>query len=91
MKFIFFSYLLMILGGCALTAPNGEKVLMDDIQNDRERLKEKPSIFEGGPVFYKVRSYPRIIEGNIHGKHWILLQMKRERLDEYELMKSIEE
>lgn len=86
-----FLVLLVALSSCALTAPNGEKILLEDIKKDREKQIKQPTTFEGKPTFYKVRAYPKAIDGNIHGKHWILLQTKREKISEDDLVKSLEE
>ena len=78
--------------GCALSPPEGIRELMQDIDHDRnEKRREVGVSFEGKPMFVKVRVYPKINEGNIFGKQWILLQIGREKVDLDKLMNDIEE
>ena len=87
-------FLLMLLSlvGCALTAPDGTRELMADIEFDRTHKDQRNrKALVGKPVFLKVRAYPQIRDGNIHGPHWVLLQVKRETLDLDGLIDTLEE
>lgn len=85
-------FLCFLLTNCALTAPDGVKELMDDIDRDRNIKKRDADLsFEGKPMFVKVRAYPQVAEGNIYGKQWVLLQIGREKVDLDQLMNDIEE
>ena len=81
----------VLLSGCALTAPDGKKELMDDIDRDRTQRKKEDTSFDGQPVFVKVRAYSQIKEGTIYGKQWLLMQLGREKIDIDKLMNEIEE
>ena len=86
--------LLMVfsLVGCSLTAPDGTRDLMADIEYDRTQRDQKDrKALVGKPIFLKVRAYPQIRDGNIHGPHWVLLQVKRETLDLDGLIETLEE
>ncbi len=79
------------LSGCALTAPDGKKELMEDIDHDRNQKKREYLSFDGQPIFVKVRAYSQVREGNIYGKQWILMQLGKEKVDIDKLMNDIDE
>lgn len=87
---IFISSIALI--SCAITAPKGTRELSADVEHDRSlRFQNSRKDLVGKPVFLKVRAYPQIRDGNIHGPHWILLQVKREALDLDGLLNTLEE
>ena len=77
--------------GCALTAPDGSRELLDDIKRDKATLADQSAPFAGRPIFVKVRAYPRIENANIHGKHWIFLKVGNEALDIKKLLGDLKE
>ncbi|MCB9229704.1 MAG: hypothetical protein H6618_08845 [Deltaproteobacteria bacterium] len=92
MKFLMIALITISLVSCATTAPDGTRELSADIEHDRSlRMQGDRKDLVGKPVFLKVRAYPQIRDGNIHGPHWILLQVKREPLDLDGLIDTLEE
>lgn len=76
--------------GCALTAPAGNKELLEDISRDRSgQQRIQSEHFMGKPIFLKVRAYPRIKGGSIYGKHWILVKIGNEKIDFSPLLNDI--
>jgi hypothetical protein len=82
---------IVLLSSCSLTAPDGKKELLDDIERDRYEKKPKEAIFEGDPIFVRVRAYPQISNGNVYGKHWILMQTGRQKIDLPKLINDVDE
>lgn len=72
---------LVLTYGCALTAPDGTKELLEDINQDKANKRPQAENFVGKPIFYKVRAYPRIEGTTVYGKHWILLKTGHEKLE----------
>lgn len=91
MKHLIFYALLLSLGGCALTAPNGTKELMEDIAKDRATNLKSDRSFDGRPIFVKVRAYPQFQNGHVYGKQWILMRVGREQLDIEQMTKELSE
>lgn len=71
---------MIVASGCTLTAPEGEKQLMEEIRADRERQNRSTNIYLGRPKMIKVRAYRQVVNGDVHGDHWIYLQVGRENL-----------
>ena len=90
-KFIALISLVLLTSGCVLTAPDGKKELLNDIENDRNQKNVKQNMFEGQPIFVRVRSYPQINEGNVYGKQWILMQVGREKIDLPKIINDVDE
>ncbi len=88
-KLLILSFLLLTASGCALTVPDGTKVLLDDISRDKSGQRIQSANFEGSPIFLKVRAYPRIEGANIYGKHWILMKTGNEKIDLNPLLDEI--
>ena len=70
---------LLLSQACALTAPEGSRELEAEIKADRQK-KSPLSVHLGRPQYVKVRSYRKILGGDIHSDHWIYLQIGREKL-----------
>jgi hypothetical protein len=74
-------FVFLLTYGCALTAPEGTKELMEDIGRDRSIQRNQSEKFVGKPIFIKVRAYQRIEGANVYGKHWILMKTGNEQID----------
>ncbi len=88
-RLIFFLLPVTLAYGCALTVPEGTKVLLDDISRDKAGQRNQADNFVGKPVFLKVRAYPRVEGANIYGKHWILMKTGNEKIDLDPLLNEI--
>ena len=79
-----------LCGSCTLTAPKGTHELMRDIEKDRSTMQAAQA--PRGPTrWIKVRSYPRAENGNLIGKHWILMSLGSEDPDYKNLQRSLED
>lgn len=83
--------IVLLISGCSLTAPDGKKQLLEDIERDRELGRQDSNPILGKTKFLKVRAYPQLSQGNIHGGHWILLNVGREQIDFDDLWKEVDD